>query len=58
MGRTLLDRLARFLWPLAVANLVANIGIVVTGGGRPAHRLRPRVPDVAALHRRVVRRPR
>jgi heme a synthase len=31
MGRTLLDRLARFLWPLAVANLLANIGIVVTG---------------------------
>lgn len=27
----LLDRLARHLWPLAVANLVANIGIVVTG---------------------------
>ena len=27
MGRTLLDRLARFLWPLAVANLLANIGI-------------------------------
>lgn len=27
----LLDRLARYLWPLAVANLVANIGIVVTG---------------------------
>ncbi len=33
---TLTDRLARplarFLWPLAVANLVVNIGIVVTGG--------------------------
>ncbi|WP_248581956.1 COX15/CtaA family protein [Nocardioides sp. InS609-2] len=32
----LIDRLARplarFLWPLAVANLVVNIGIVVTGG--------------------------
>ncbi len=28
---TLLDRLARHLWPLAIANLVANIGIVVTG---------------------------
>ena len=27
----LLDRLARYLWPLAVANLLANIGIVVTG---------------------------
>ncbi len=27
----LLARLARYLWPLAVANLVANIGIVVTG---------------------------
>lgn len=27
----LLDRLARYLWPLAVANLVANIAIVVTG---------------------------
>ena len=27
----LLGRLARHLWPLAVANLVANIGIVVTG---------------------------
>lgn len=26
-----LDRLSRHLWPLAVANLVANIGIVVTG---------------------------
>jgi cytochrome c oxidase assembly protein subunit 15 len=26
-----LDRLARHLWPLALANLVANIGIVVTG---------------------------
>ena len=31
MGRTLLDRLARYLWPLALGNLVANIGIVVTG---------------------------
>jgi cytochrome c oxidase assembly protein subunit 15 len=29
--RPLLDRLARWLWPLAVANLLANIGIVVTG---------------------------
>jgi heme a synthase len=28
----LLHRLARYLWPLAIANLVANIGIVVTGG--------------------------
>ncbi|QIK76617.1 COX15/CtaA family protein [Nocardioides piscis] len=27
-----LHRLHRFAWPLAVANLVANIGIVVTGG--------------------------
>jgi cytochrome c oxidase assembly protein subunit 15 len=27
-----LSALPRFLWPLAVANLVANIGIVVTGG--------------------------
>lgn len=27
----LLDRLARYLWPLALANLLANIGIVVTG---------------------------
>jgi cytochrome c oxidase assembly protein subunit 15 len=27
-----LERLHRFAWPLAVANLVANIGIVVTGG--------------------------
>ena len=27
----LLSRLSRHLWPLAVANLVANIGIVVTG---------------------------
>lgn len=25
------DRLARWLWPLAVANILANIGIVVTG---------------------------
>lgn len=32
MMRTVLDRLARWLWPLAVANLVVNIGIVVTGG--------------------------
>lgn len=32
MMRPLLDRLGRYLWPLAVANLVANIGIVVTGG--------------------------
>ena len=31
MMDALLDRLARYLWPLAVANLVANIGIVVTG---------------------------
>ncbi len=31
MMTVLLDRLARYLWPLAVANLVANIGIVVTG---------------------------
>ena len=29
---TLLARLSRHLWPLAVANLLANIGIVVTGG--------------------------
>ena len=29
--KALLDRLARYLWPLALANLVANIGIVVTG---------------------------
>ncbi len=28
---TVLARLARHLWPLALANLVANIGIVVTG---------------------------
>ncbi|WP_249216386.1 COX15/CtaA family protein [Nocardioides palaemonis] len=28
----LLHRLSRYLWPLAVANLLANIGIVVTGG--------------------------
>ena len=28
----LLDRLAPYLWPLAIANLVANIGIVLTGG--------------------------
>lgn len=28
----LLDRLTAWRWPLAVANLVANIGIVVTGG--------------------------
>ena len=27
-----MDRLVRMLWPLAVANLVVNIGIVVTGG--------------------------
>ncbi len=31
MMTVLLDRLSRYLWPLAVANLVANIGIVVTG---------------------------
>lgn len=29
---TQLARLSRYLWPLAVANLLANIGIVVTGG--------------------------
>lgn len=29
--RPLLDRLAPYLWPLSVANLLANIGIVVTG---------------------------
>ena len=28
---TLLQRLAPWLWPLAIANLLANIGIVVTG---------------------------
>jgi cytochrome c oxidase assembly protein subunit 15 len=28
----IVDRSPRLLWPLAVANLVANIGIVVTGG--------------------------
>lgn len=27
-----MDRLARMLWPLAVANLLVNIGIVLTGG--------------------------
>lgn len=32
MMTDLLRRLSRFLWPLAVANLIANIGIVVTGG--------------------------
>ena len=31
MIRTFLERLGRYLWPLALANLVANIGIVVTG---------------------------
>ena len=31
MLQSLLQRLARHLWPLAIANLVANIGIVVTG---------------------------
>jgi cytochrome c oxidase assembly protein subunit 15 len=31
MMHTLLDRLSPYLWPLAVANLLANIGIVVTG---------------------------
>ena len=31
LDRTLLDRLGRFLWPLAVANLLANIGIVEIG---------------------------
>ena len=31
-ARGWLDRLAPHLWPLAVANLVANIGIVLTGG--------------------------
>jgi heme a synthase len=31
MMQPLLDRLARWLWPLAIANLLANIGIVVTG---------------------------
>ena len=31
MPRGLLGRLAPYLWPLALANLVANIGIVVTG---------------------------
>ncbi len=29
--KALVDRLARHLWPLAVANLLANIAIVVTG---------------------------
>jgi len=32
MMTALLNRLAPYLWPLAIANLVANIGIVVTGG--------------------------
>ena len=32
LGRRWIDRLAPHLWPLAVANLVANIGIVLTGG--------------------------
>ena len=31
MRHALLDRLAPYLWPLSVANLLANIGIVVTG---------------------------
>jgi cytochrome c oxidase assembly protein subunit 15 len=30
--RAVVDRLAPYLWPLAIANLAANIGIVVTGG--------------------------
>ena len=32
MFDALIARLAPYLWPLAVANLVANIGIVLTGG--------------------------
>ena len=32
MRDAILDKLAPHLWPLAVANLLANIGIVVTGG--------------------------
>lgn len=32
MGVTVTDNRPPWLWPLAVANLVANIGIVVTGG--------------------------
>lgn len=31
LPRQALDRLAAWLWPLAIANLLANIGIVVTG---------------------------
>ena len=31
MGMTVPPRFARFLWPLAVANILCNIGIVVTG---------------------------
>ena len=51
--RTLLDRLARpgRLWPLAVANLVANIGIVVTGGAVRLTGSGLGLPDLAAVHR-------
>ncbi len=43
-------RLRRWAW----ATLVANIGIVVTGGAVRLTGLRARLPDLAALHRGVV----
>ena len=54
-------RTQRWVRPLAWATLVANIGPRRHRRRRPAHRVRARLPDLAALHRRVVpaaRRPR
>ena len=40
---------------LALASIVANVGIVVTGGAVRLTALGPGLPDLAPVHRRVVR---
>ena len=44
----------RWMRPLAWASLVANVVIVVTGGAVRLTGVRARLPDLAALHGRVV----
>ena len=39
---------------LALASIVANVGIVVTGGAVRLTASGPRLPDLAPVHRRVV----
>ena len=38
---------------LALASVIANVGIVVTGGAVRLTELRARLPDLAVVHRRL-----